>query len=167
MEENLTTLKRETGRVPAWDEMTGPLIRRLEQVLGTRGPSELPQAVRDDMEALEPRFRSEGWLRKVGRREPGRDKIASGVNVAQHVHKALGGLVRAMVEVRSERRSYVPWSGVYICYPKEAIRDLQSALEGTWCSQARDLLADFSASHDIDTSGVSVDDWLKALPKVS
>jgi lipoate-protein ligase A len=166
MQENLTTLKREIGRVPDWDEMTAPLIRRFERVLGRLEPSELSQAVRDQVEALKPHFQSAEWLHRKGRREAGRNvKIATGVNVVQHVHKAPGGLIRATVEVGAGRWRYVSLSGDFFCHPRDAIGDLESALEGTLCIQARDVLARFYATHDIETPGVTVDDWVKALSK--
>ena len=166
MQENLTTLKREIGRVPAWDEMVTPLIRRFEQVLGPLEPADLPQAVRDKIEALKPQFQSAEWLYKKGRREAGRNvKIATGVNVMQHMHKAPGGLIRATVEVGAGRWRYVSLSGDFFCYPKDVISDPEAVLAGTLCSQVRDVLARFYATHDIETPGVSVDDWVKALSK--
>jgi lipoate-protein ligase A len=56
IQENLTTLKRELGRLPTWDEMAGPLIRRFESVLGPLQQAELPQAVYDQAEMLKARF---------------------------------------------------------------------------------------------------------------
>ncbi|MBN1643113.1 MAG: lipoate--protein ligase family protein [Anaerolineae bacterium] len=168
MRENLTTLRREIGRVPAWDEMTAPLIRRFAQVLGPLEPGALPAAVREQVEALTPRFQSAEWLYKVGRREPGRNvKIASGVNVIQRVHKAPGGLLRATVEVVDGRWRYVSLSGDLFCYPRDAIGDLQSALEGTLCADARAVIEQFYATHEIETPGVSTDDWLGVLPGAS
>jgi lipoate-protein ligase A len=165
MKENLTTLRREIGRVPDWDEMVTPLIRRFEQVLGPLEPSDLPQAVRDEIDALRVQFQSSEWLYKKGRREAGRNvKIATGVNVIQHMHKAPGGLIRATVEVGEGRWRRVSLSGDFFCYPRDYISDLESALEGTLCSQVRDVLARFYATHEIETPGISVDDWLQALP---
>jgi lipoate-protein ligase A len=165
MQENLTTLVRETGRLPGWDEMVTPLIRRFEQVLGPLEPGELPQAVCDQVEVLKPYFQSAEWLYKKGKWEAGRNvKIATDVNVVRRVHKAPGGLIRTTVEVGAGRWRYVSLSGDFFCHPRDAIGDLESALEGTLCIQARDVIARFYAAHDIETPGVSVDDWVKALP---
>jgi len=164
MRENLTTLKREIGRVPAWDEMAEPLIRRFERVFGPLEPRALPQAVVDQVEALKPCFQSDEWLYKVGRREAGRNvKIATGVNVIHRLHKAPGGLIRATVEVDDGRWRYVSLSGDFFCYPQDAISALETALEGTACSQASKVIADFYARHEIETPGVSVEDWTAAL----
>jgi lipoate---protein ligase len=168
MQENLTTLERETGRVPDWDEMVTPLVRRFERVLGPLEPGELSQSVRDQIEVLKPHFQSVEWLHKKGRREAGRNiKIAAGVNVIQHVHKAPGGLIRVTVEVGAGRWRYVSLSGDFFCYPSDAIGDLESTLEGAVCTQARDVIARFYATHDIETPGVSVDDWAEALSKTA
>ena len=56
-------------------------------------------------------------------------------------------------------------SGDFFCHPRDAIADLESALVGTLCTQARDVLARCYVTHDTETPGVSVDDWVKALPK--
>jgi len=164
MRENLTTLKRETGRVPTWDEMVPPLIHRFERVFGSLEPQALPQAVVDQVEALKPIFQEDAWLYKKGRREPGRNvKIATGVNVIHRLHKAPGGLIRATVEVADGQWRYVSLSGDFFCYPHDAIGELEAVLEGTPCEQTRDVIADFYAQHEIETPGVSVDDWVQAL----
>jgi lipoate-protein ligase A len=164
MRENLTTLKRETGHVPTWDEMVIPLIHRFERVFGSLEPHALPQAVVDQVEALKPAFQEDAWLYKKGRREAGRNvKIATGVNVIHRMHKAPGGLIRATVEVANGEWRYVSLSGDFFCYPHDAIGALETALEGTPCDQAQDVIADFYAQNEIETPGVSVDDWVQAL----
>lgn len=164
MRENLTTLKRETGRVPAWDEMATPLIRRFERVFGPLEPQALPQSVVDQVEALKPAFQEDAWLYKKGRREAGRNvKIATGVNVIHRLHKAPGGLIRATVEVADGQWRYVSLSGDFFCYPHDAISALEAALGGTPCDRARDVIAGFYAQNEIETPGVSVDDWVQAL----
>ncbi len=164
MRENLTTLKRELGYIPSWDEMVEPLLRRYEEVLGPLEEVELPPAVRAEMEALKPRFLSEEWLYKKGRRVPGREvKIATGVNVIRRVHKAPGGLLRSTLEVTDGRLTYVSLSGDFFCYPREAIGDLETALEGTPLDQVKEVLHRFYAEREIETPGVKVEDWLKVL----
>jgi lipoate-protein ligase A len=170
MQENLTTLKRETGRMPTWDEIAEPLIRRYESVLGPLEDAKLPQAVRDQAKALKPTFLSEEWLYKKRRQTSGRDvKIASGINVVQRIHKAPGGLVRATVEVSDGRLSYVSLSGDFFCYPQEAIGELETTLEGTSLQDVESVLSGFYArvgsdgQSEIETPGVTVADWVQAL----
>ena len=45
MRENLTTLKRETGKDFSFDEVAEPLIKRFSEVLGDLEPSGLPTEV--------------------------------------------------------------------------------------------------------------------------
>jgi lipoate-protein ligase A len=164
MRENLTTLKRETGRLPTWDEMAEPLIRRFEQVLGPLEPADLPAAVRQQAEALKALFLSEEWLYKKGRKRPGREvKIAGGVNVLQRVHKAPGGLLRATLEVRGDRLASVSLSGDFFCYPEDGVSALESTLEGASLEQVGDAVTAFYASGAAEMPGVSADDWLKVL----
>jgi lipoate-protein ligase A len=164
IQENLTTIKRELGRIPSWDELVAPLIHRFEQVLGPLEPAEIPPAVTDQVQALKPQYLSEAWLYKKGRRQAGRDvKIATGVNVIQRIHKAPGGLIRATVEVKDGQMTYASLSGDFFCYPMDAIGELETALAGVPLEQVGDVLTRFYAHHEIETPGVAVDDWLKVL----
>lgn len=164
IQENLTTLKRETGKTFEWDEMVRPLIERFEGVLGPLQEAALPQAIYSEMEQLKPQFQSEEWLYKKGRWQPGRDvKIATGVNVIQRIHKAPGGLIRATVEVKDERLGAVSLSGDFFCYPMDAISQIEDTLVGTSLDQVERALIDFYAQHEIETPGLDVGDWLKVL----
>jgi len=164
MRENLTTLKRELGQMPTWDEMANPLLRRFEAVLGPLEDAEVPQAVRDQAAALEPTFLSEDWLYKKSRQRPGRAvKIATGVNVLQRLHKAPGGLLRATLEVQEGRLADVALSGDFFCYPQDAIEQLEVALQGSRIEDAERTLTAFYGQHPVETPGVTVADWLQVL----
>jgi lipoate-protein ligase A len=165
MRENLTTLKRELGRLPSWDEMADPLLTRFETVLGPLVPSEMPQVVRDQAAALQPTFTSDDWLYKKSRKRPGRAvKIATGVNVLQRIHKAPGGLIRATLEVQDDQLLVdVSLSGDFFCYPQDTVEQLEAALRGTSLPEAESTLAAFYAEREVETPGVSVADWLQVL----
>jgi len=164
MRDNLTTLKRETGREFLWDEMVVPLLHRFEQLFGSLEPATLPDAVDRQVEELTPSFLSEEWLYKKGRRRSGREvKIASGVQVVQRVHKAHGGLIRVTMEVKDNHLQGVSLSGDFFCYPKDAVGALESVLEGAPVEGLRDVLSMFYDSGEVETPGVTVDDWLKVL----
>jgi lipoate-protein ligase A len=164
MRENLTTLKRELGRLPTWDEMAEPMLRRFEAVLGPLEASDVPQAVRDQAAALQPTFLSEKWLYKKSRSRPGRAvKIATGVNVVHRVHKAPGGLIRATLELRDGRLVDIALSGDFFCYPQDTVERLEAALKGTPLAETEHTLAAFYNQHEVETPGVTVADWMKAL----
>jgi lipoate---protein ligase len=163
IQENLTTLQRETGRSFGWDEMAGALIRRFEEVLGPLVPTELPHAVRREADSLSSRFLGEEWLFNRRKRNfSERDvKIAGGVNVLQRVHKAPGGLLRALAELKDGRLHGVSLSGDFFCYPSDAISTLESMLEGTALSEVKGILKGFCER--ADTPGVTISDWLTVL----
>lgn len=164
IQENLTTLKRETGQVFEWDEMVRPLIERFGQVLGPLQEAVLPEAIYSEIERLKPQFQSDEWLFKKGRQQPGRDvKIATGVNVIQRIHKAPGGLIRATVEVEHDLLSAVSLSGDFFCYPMDAIAQLEAALVGTTLDQVERTVDAFYAEREVETPGLGVGDWLKVL----
>ena len=164
LQENLTTLKRESGRMPEWKEMTAPLIQRFEQVLGPLVSKAVPQAVRDEMDRLRPVFESEEWLHKKGSRQAGRDvKITGGINVVQRVHKAPGGLIRATVELREDHLYGVSLSGDYFSYPEDGVDELESVLEGAEIGKVEDRLVEFYSTGRVETPGVTVRDWMMVL----
>jgi lipoate---protein ligase len=164
MTENLTTLKREIGHVPTWDEMATPLIRNFEKVLGKLEPAELPQEVHDRMKILKKEFESDDWL-FMKRKSKGYEntKIASGVNIVQRVFKAPGGLLKAMLELKDNKIFNVSLSGDYFCYPREAILELESALDGADISGLDELTTNFYKNNTIETPGVTPSDWVRVL----
>ena len=164
MRENLTTLSRETGRTPAWDEMVRPLVSRLEQVLGTLEPAALPPSVYEKADELKPTFLGDDWLHKKGKRIPGREiRIAAGVDVIQRVHKSPGGLLRATLEVKGDRLSGVTLSGDFFAYPRGSIQRLERELAGASLERVASIVSAFYASGGVETPGVTAEDWLKVL----
>jgi lipoate-protein ligase A len=164
MRDNLTTLQRETGRLPEWEEMAEPLLRRFEQVLGPLDAAEVPQEVRRQARVLEAQFLSEEWLYKKGKIRPGREvKIAGGVNVIQRMHKAPGGLLRATVELKEGRLATVLLSGDFFAYPQDAVGDLEAALQRAEVGEVQGIVQAFYARGEAETPGVTADDWLKVL----
>jgi len=169
MRENLSTLVRELGHEPSWDEMVNPLLERYGEVLGRLEPAEVPREVYDMARSLEPTFLSEEWLTRGARSSRGKAhterevKIASGVNVVQRAYKAPGGLLRATYEVNDGALAHVALSGDFFSYPPEAIGDLEEALVGVALSELPDALARHYATHTLETPGVTPDDWVRVL----
>jgi len=164
MAENLTTIKRELGYIPTWDEMTEPLICHFEQVLGTLEPAELPQNVYDQMEILKPEFESDEWLfMKRRSKEERKVKIATDVNIIQHAHKAPGGLMKAVYELKENKISNLSISGDFFCYPRKAISDLESNLEGSNLAEIGGLITKFYKKTEFEIPGITLADWVKVL----
>jgi lipoate-protein ligase A len=155
MRENLTTLKRETGTAPSLEEAMPVLARRFEEVLGTLEPAELPRAVYEKAHEIEPALTDDEWFYKRGKRVPDRDvKIASGVNVIQRMHKAPGGLVRAVFGVKDDHITDVSLSGDFFFYPAEKLQLLEASLKGVSMDEAEARIADFYEAEAIEAPGL-------------
>ena len=164
MVENLTTIKRETGTMPEWDEMADPLLENFAKVLGKLEPSELPQDVREQINKLEPDYLSDEWLFKKRRSTDRRKvKIATDINIVQHIYKAPGGLIRAAFELNGDVMSNISISGDFFCYPSDAIRRLEETLEGAKQSEVVSRVEKFYESPSIEIPGIKPEDWEKAL----
>jgi lipoate-protein ligase A len=160
----MTYYKREIGCVPTWDEMADSLIRNFEQVLGALEPAELPQKVYDQMEILKLEFESNAWLfMKRKARDDRKIKIATNVNIVQRVHKAPGGLLKAVFELKENKISNLSLSGDFFCYPRKAIGDLESTLDGTDLSEISGLIDNFYKTAEIEIPGITLADWVKVL----
>ena len=164
MRENLTTLKRETGRLPLLEEITSVLASRFEEVLGPLEPADLPPVVYDKARALETLLNSDEWLHKRGKRVPDRDvKIATGVNVLQRLHKAPGGLIRATFEVKNGQLTWVSLSGDFFFYPAEKLEVLEAAMAGVALKEVEQTIAAFYMAEGIESPGVTPADLAHVL----
>jgi lipoate-protein ligase A len=165
LRENLTTLGRELGQVPAWETMTAALVRNFEAVLGPLSPASLPASVGDKMAELARTHTTEKWLLKPGKRSrQGRHvRIAEGVEVAQRVHKAPGGLIRASVESQHGRIVAAGLSGDFFFYPAGKLAELEQALPGTELSRTLETIEAFYQTNGVESPGVTPHDLATAL----
>lgn len=164
MTENLTTIKRETGRMPGWDEMVDPLLKNYEKVLGILEPSELPHEVREQIKKLEPDYLSNDWLHKKRRSSNKRKvKIATDINIIQHIYKSPGGLIRAAFELDGDVISNISISGDFFCYPSNVINLLEETLEGAKQSEITNLVEKFYEKPNVEIPGITPMDWGKVL----
>jgi lipoate-protein ligase A len=165
LRENLTTLRRELGRIPAWDAMAASLVRNYETVLGPLAPAALPDTVRDRVAELATTRTSEQWLlRSTGRPGEGREvKIATGVHIVQRVHKAPGGLIRATVEIQEGQILGVALSGDFFFYPADRLADLENSLTGAVLADVQGAIEEFYRLNNVVSPGVAPRDFAAAL----
>jgi len=165
LSENLTTLRRELGQVPAWETMTTALARNFEQALGTLTPASLPPAVMDKVAELKETLTTEDWLLRPGKRfREGRQvKIATGVHVAQRAYKAPGGLIRATVETQQDQIVAVGLSGDFFFYPAEKLADLERHLVGASLAEVQTAIEEFYQANGISSPGVTPADVATAM----
>lgn len=165
MQENLTTLRRQAGRSFEWGEMADALISRFAEVVGPLTPASIPEAVRRKADELSSQMLSAEWLsRRTRGADDGRDvKIATGVNIVQRVHKAPGGLMRAVLEIKNDRIVSIALSGDFFCYPGDGIDIIESELEGVAVSDAIVCIEAAYSAGKLDIPGVTPEDWRNLL----
>ena len=165
LRENLTTIERELGQAPPWETMIAALARNFETVLGPLTPAKLPQAVHDKVAELAQTHTTEEWLLKPGKRfrEGRKVKIAQGVEVAQRVHKAPGGLIRATVETKHGKIVAVGLSGDFFFYPSHKLADLEQSLVGATMAHVPGALEEYYRANGIESPGMTPQDLAVAL----
>jgi len=168
MKDNLTTIRRELNGTEAsqWDEqrLNALMVEEFEALLGRMDPHEKDPKLREKMDELGCRMMNDTWLHQKGRRVDGRSvKIRSGVKLIHKMHKAPGGLLRADIEIREGRFENVSISGDFFCYPEDAVRQIESRLEGKRGSEIYSVMKGFYDSHRIETPGIDLEDWLEVL----
>ena len=168
IEENMSTIQRElTGTKAAqWNEdnLNALMVEEFERLFGPLEPKGKDPELMDKVADLGARMMTGKWLHRKNRRTSGREiKIRSGVEVMHRMHKAPGGLIRGEFEINNGCFANVSLSGDWFCYPEDAISVLESNLVGKSFEQARMTLENFYAGQEVETPGISIDDWMKVL----
>ena len=89
--------------------------------------------------------------------------IIKRLQMATQNHKAPGGLMKAVYELKESIISNLSLSGDFFCYPRKAINDLESLLDGADLSEISDLIADFYERTEIEIPGITPADWVKVI----
>lgn len=165
MQDNLTTMKKELGEIPPREEIKSVLIEKFEKLFGKLEPANLTPTMIKEMEKLEKEFTSPAFLFKKTPRIPKGVKIREGVEIIYGIHKAKGGLIRAIQEVKKERIKEISLSGDFTLYPKDCLEELEGKLKGEirkkrWLNSKID---EFYDKEKVQSPGVNSEDFLKAM----
>lgn len=166
LSENLTTLRRETGRLVPRAEAVAALKRRFAEVLGPLQEAPLDDELRAKMCELEARFRSDEFLfRKIRRPAARETRVREGVRFVDGVHKAPGGLLSCYAEVVEDAIGAVSITGDFTMVPRAGLEGLEGAMVGAPYERrpVRGAIEDFYRRSGADTPGVAADDYLVAL----
>ena len=165
MEENLTTMKREIGRLPQREEVVRSLVHHYESLLGKLKPITLTQDVVDKMIELEKWFASDDFLFKKTPRIPTGVKIREGVEILYSTFKARGGLIRTAQEVKNEVIQDIGISGDFQFYPKSEIIGLEKNLHKVKRKEKIIIskVEDFYGKRNIESPGVEPEDVTEAI----
>jgi lipoate-protein ligase A len=129
MEENLTTMKRELGKIPPREDVVAVLKERFEKMVGKFEPASLNRESLEKMKQLESWMTSEAFLHQKTPRIPTGVKIREGVEVLYGLHKARGGLIRTAEEISEGKIEDITISGDFSFFPKERLVGLEESLE--------------------------------------
>jgi lipoate-protein ligase A len=167
LSENLTTVRRETGHVPATADLAAALVRRYQPLLGPLAPGVLAADLQARADQLMAEMNRPDWLFENDRRRPDvrQVKIAEGVTVIQKVVKTPGGLIRATAVNQHGHLSQVHLSGDFFFYPAPRLADLERALEGVEV-QPEAIAAtvhQFYHQYAVESPGVAPEDFAGVL----
>lgn len=133
LQDNLSTMLRETGSLPDIKQLGDSLAKRYEAILGpmTRKTIADEILVEKAAELQEERYTDE-WLfandrRRVNSRQI---KIRDGVYVIQNMLKTPGGLIRVTAVNNDGLLKDVHISGDFFFYPAEDLASLEKSLDG-------------------------------------
>ncbi len=166
LSENLTTLRRETGRLVPHEEVVGALKRRFGEVLGPLQEAPLDDELRAKMRELETRFRSDEFLfRKIRKPVARETRVREGVRFVDGIHKAPGGLLSCYAEVVEDVIDGVSITGDFTMVPRAGLEGLEGAIVGAPYEPrpVRDAIENFYGKTHVDTPGVEAEHYLAAL----
>ena len=168
LQDNLSTIRRETGSVPKTRALADDLLPRYEALLGPMPlVSGVDQELALEAERLFNEMHTDEWLFANDRRRPDtrQVKIREDVYVIQNMLKTPGGLVRVTAVNQDGRLHEVHISGDFFFYPAEDLPALERALEGTPVDSGAVTRAieAFYARRSIDSPGVSPVDLANVL----
>jgi lipoate-protein ligase A len=160
LRENLSTIKREVDNVPPVDELWTLMADQFAELVGPfEVVTEVDAEWRAEADRLGEQMLTDTWLYRQGR--PGESqevKIRSGVQVVQTMHKAPGGLIRAIAEIREGVIAGVHLSGDFFFYPEEKLAELETALVGVSLEETEQAIDRFYAENQIESPGVTPSD---------
>lgn len=167
LNEYMTTMTRQLGETPDYEEVKREYLRRVAETLGR--PLELDDPTPKEIamtEEIEKRFASDEWIyQKGGLRQTGTVKIHADVYVSESAYKSPGGLIRTTVRTHKDRIDDLSLSGDFTILPALAVGALEQALRGIQLEEVavKAAVSDFYRKLKVQSPGVSVDDWVKAI----
>jgi lipoate-protein ligase A len=168
LQENLSTMLRETGSLPDIRQLGDALIRRYEIILGAMDLKTEPDAdLVAKAEELQIERHTNEWLFANDRRRPEarQVKIREGVYVIQNMLKVPGGLIRATAVNEDGILRDVHFSGDFFFYPAADLPKLEFALSGipAQSEAITKAIESFYECNSIESPGVQPMDFARGL----
>jgi len=164
MEDNLTTMKGELGRIPLRNEIVSVLKEKFEKRVGKLEGVSLNSEILKKTTQLEQWMTSDEFLYKKTPKIPKGVKIKEGFEILYGIHKAKGGLIRATEEISESRIEDIVISGDFTFFPKEELSELEKSLEKVSLKESHiiEKLETFYEKKGIESPGVESKDFASA-----
>jgi len=165
LEENVTSVKKETGTQKDPTEVERALIEELGAHFDGFEERELPKEVVDLAREIEGELRSDEQLFAPRTRRYNTLRVREGVYFRPGLYKAVGGLIRSKVVVQDRVIREITLSGDFSLSPKAMIVELERAFVGVPFKKSAVIEAAEIAieSNSIDIPGVSAIDLAEAI----
>jgi lipoate-protein ligase A len=174
LEDNVSSVLKETGKMPPRKEVEDLLIENFEKSLGKLNEVPLPAEVYEKARELGTKMMSDEFLFK--RRDKKTDgksymkvKISSDVQVSEQSYKAPGGLITVTCAVEGGIIRDISITGDFTLYPKERLRDIEDSLIGVrrHVSDIEEVISKVYRDLSIDSPGVLPLHFAEAICKAS
>lgn len=166
LQEYMTTMRKELGFVPDRQEVKVIYLRQCEEALKEEiVEGELTDAEWEAIEAADRKFLSPEWLYQKGGLKLTGVKIHQDVWVGESTLKAPGGLIRVTVRLHGRRIEEISLSGDFTFHPHPLLAQLERALLNIELQESavRQVLERFYRDHNVQSPGVEIEDWQRAI----
>jgi lipoate-protein ligase A len=167
MYENLTTMLRETGKIPENKELGDELSHRYGELLSPLTPKELDSELTQKADELLVEMNNPEWLLANDHRRPNSKqvKIAEGIYVIQKMLKTPGGLIRVTAVNKEGKLTDVHISGDFFFFPAESLIDMEMTLQDvpSDAEAITSVVEKFYLQHGIESPGVVPADFGQVL----
>jgi len=163
LEENISWVERETGRLPTYEEVEEVLVEEFSKLFPFEGVSDIPPEAVSLADELKEELTSEEVLLEDTGRKHRAIKVREGVLVRNGVHKAKGGLLRAEVFVKEGLVEDVRIYGDFTLCPRASLVEFEESLVGVPFERQALKERVESFLERVSLPGVSSEDLLKLL----
>lgn len=163
MYENLTTMLRETGNIPANFALAERLVANCEPLMGPFVEKQLDDTLKQKADELMLEMHTPAWLLANDNRrlDTTRVKIAEGIFVFEKMHKAPGGLMRLSAVSNEGKLEDVHISGDFFFFPAGKLVELEqafTALPITMDDVIRTVIQFYDANK-VESPGITAEDF--------
>lgn len=132
MYNNLTTVRKELGYIPATDEIRSTIISKFEELLGPLKEEKIDKKLITKMKQLDEKYSSNEWMYQRGTKQLWREiKIREGVYLINKTFDMKKGLIKITCEINENKVSKVIFSSKFTtdCSCQQEIKDKITGME--------------------------------------